>query len=85
MFQSEWNRIVDELKQEYGDQVEFIKVDGQNLGDISYKYQVSSFPTFVYVEPNTKGLKAIVYRGDRNYEQMKSWMKEILGPASSYS
>ena len=43
---------------------------------------MQSFPTFVYVEPNTKGLKAIVYRGDRNYEQMKSWMREILGPVA---
>lgn len=28
VFQAEWNRIVDELKDEYGDQVEFLKVDG---------------------------------------------------------
>ena len=38
VFQSDWNKIVDELKQDYGDAVEFVKVDGQNLGDISYKY-----------------------------------------------
>ena len=44
---------------------------------------MQSFPTFVYVEPNSKGLKAIVYRGDRNYDQMKAWMKEILGPVTS--
>lgn len=38
VFQSDWNKIVDELKQDYGEAVEFVKVDGQNLGDISYKY-----------------------------------------------
>jgi hypothetical protein len=35
------------------------------------------------VQPNTKGLKAVVYRGDRNYADMKGWMLEILPPLSS--
>jgi thiol:disulfide interchange protein len=28
VFQSDWNKIVDELKHDYGDIVEFVKVDG---------------------------------------------------------
>ena len=62
-----------------------MKVDGQSLGDVSYKYSVQSFPTFIYVQPNTKGLKAMVYRGDRTYDDMKTWMEEILGPPTAPS
>ena len=56
-------------------------MDGQNLGDIAYKYSVQSYPTFVYVQPNSRGLKAVVYRDDRTYDDMKAWMQEIMGPA----
>lgn len=28
VFQSDWNKIVNELKHDYGDSVEFVKVDG---------------------------------------------------------
>ena len=30
------------------------------------------------MQPNTKGMKAIVYRGERSYDNMKSWMVKIL-------
>jgi hypothetical protein len=40
---------------------------------------VQSFPTFVYVQPETKGLKAMVFREERTYDAMKSWMVEIMG------
>lgn len=63
----------------YGeDNVEFVKIDGNKVYEPSRKYSVQSFPTFVYVQPNTKGLKAIVFRGDRTYDNMKSWMMKIL-------
>jgi hypothetical protein len=63
----------------YGaENVEFIKIDGNKVDDPSRKYSVQSFPTFVYVQPNTKGMKAIVFRGDRTYDKMKSWMTQIL-------
>ena len=39
---------------------------------------MQSFPTFVYVQPNTRGMKAILFRGDRSYESMKAWMVKIL-------
>jgi thioredoxin-related protein len=75
-FQSEWNQIVDDMTLMYGDQnVAFLKVDGQNIYQVSNKYGVESYPTFVYVKPNTKGLKAVMFRGDRTYAGMMSWMK----------
>ena len=78
-FQSEWNQIVEDIQEMYGaDAVEFLKVDGTNLYDISHKYSVSSYPTFIYVQPNTKGMKAVMFRGNRSYEGMKSWMERLL-------
>ena len=63
----------------YGaENVEFLKIDGNKVYSPTQKYSVQSFPTFVYVEPNTRGMKAIVFRGDRSYENMKAWMVKIL-------
>ena len=79
VFQKEWNDLVTDMKEMYGeDNVEFVKIDGQKVYEPSRKYSVHSFPTFVYVQPNTRGLKAIVFRGDRTYDNMKSWMMKIL-------
>jgi len=46
--------------------------------DISSKYSVQSYPTFVYVQPNTRGMKAIMFRGNRSYNSMKSWMMRLM-------
>ena len=79
VFQEEWNQLVGDVTEMYGaENVEFVKIDGNKVDDPSRKYSVQSFPTFVYVQPNTRGMKAIVFRGDRTYDSMKSWMTKIL-------
>lgn len=78
-FQADWNKIVDEITATYGEEnVIFIKVDGQKVYQVSDKYGVQSFPTFIYVEPNTKGLKAIMFQGNRTYQAFKGWITKIL-------
>lgn len=69
---------MDDISSLYGENVAFLKVDGQNIHQISDKYGVESYPTFVYVKPNTKGLKAVMFRGERTYPGMLSWMKRQL-------
>ena len=76
---------MEELSEEYGDSVEFMKVDGNKIYDVSHKYGIQSYPSFVYVEPNTKGLKAAMFRGNRSYDTMKSWMVRILKDVPSKS
>ena len=79
VFQAEWNQLVGDMTEMYGaENVEFIKIDGNKVDDPARKYSVQSFPTFVYVQPKTKGMKAVVFRGDRTYDSMKSWMTTIL-------
>lgn len=71
--------LVNDITQMYGaENVEFVKIDGNKVYAPSQKYSVQSFPTFVYVQPNTRGMKAILFRGDRSYENMKAWMMKIL-------
>jgi hypothetical protein len=71
--------LVNDITQMYGkENVEFVKIDGNNVYSPTQKYAVQSFPTFVYVQPNTRGMKAILFRGDRSYESMKAWMVKIL-------
>lgn len=63
----------------YGeDQVVFLKVNGDEIYEVSRKYQVMSFPTFVYVQPNSRGLKANQFQDERTYESMKAWMISML-------
>jgi hypothetical protein len=41
IFQPDWNRLVQEITSTFGeDKVEFIKVDGQQINDVSRKYKV---------------------------------------------
>ena len=71
--------LVNDITQMYGaENVEFVKIDGNNVYSPTQKYSVQSFPTFVYVQPNTRGMKAILFRGDRSYDNMKAWMVKIL-------
>ena len=78
-FQQDWNSIVKDITEEYGDQnVAFVKIDGTSLYQAASKYGVESYPTFIYVKPGTKGNKAIVFKANRTFEAMKSWMKKIL-------
>jgi hypothetical protein len=59
----------------YGSEnVAFMKVDGNNLYDISSKYAIDSYPSFIYVKPNSKGLKAVEFKGKRAALTMKNWM-----------
>lgn len=70
----------------YGEeQVAFLKVDGTSIYQVSDKYQVSSYPTFIYVKPNTRGLKAVMFRGDRTYQGMMQWMKRQLRDVKAVS
>jgi len=63
----------------YGEaNVEFIKVDGNKVYDVARKYSVQSFPTFIYVQPKSNGLKAVVFKGNRSYQTMKSWMQKLM-------
>ena len=40
IFQEEWNQIVTDMKEMYGDKIEFLKVDGNHVYEVSKKYQV---------------------------------------------
>jgi thioredoxin-like negative regulator of GroEL len=78
VFQEEWNQITKDMTELYGDKVEFLKVDGNNVFEVSRKYGVQSFPTFIYVKPNTKGMQAVMFQGERTYDGMISWMKKLM-------
>jgi thiol-disulfide isomerase/thioredoxin len=39
-FQAEWNQIVNDLSEEFGDSVVFMKIDGNNVYEVSRKYGV---------------------------------------------
>jgi hypothetical protein len=41
IFQSDWNRLVEEITSTFGeDKVEFLKIDGQSINDVSRKYKI---------------------------------------------
>ena len=78
-FQQDWNQLVSDVTAMYGEEnVAFLKVDGTKLYEVSNKYSVQSYPTFIYVTPNTKGMKAVSFRGNRTYSSMKRWMLNLL-------
>ena len=75
----EWNQIVEEFKAEYGDKIEFLKVNGTDDNQTSNRYHVHSFPSFIALEPGTKGDKWKDWKPtNRSYAQMKSWIKALL-------
>jgi hypothetical protein len=55
-----------------------LKIDGNQIYELSHKYSVQSFPTFVYIKPNTRGMKGVTFDQDRTYQSMKYWMQEML-------
>ena len=54
-FMPSWNKIVDEFKAEYGDKIQFLKVDGVADRYTADQYRISSFPSFIALEPGTFG------------------------------
>ena len=57
-----------------------MKVDGNLVQEVSYRYQVMYFPHFVAIKPNTNGAEASHFRnGMRNYDTLKEWVLEVMG------
>ena len=68
----EWNKIVDDFQAEYGDQVQFLKVDGNQDRYTADRYNIESFPSFIIIEPNTFGDAYNQWRpAKRSYAAMK--------------
>ena len=62
------------------EQVAILKVDGQIVSDMSRKYNVPSYPSFIHISPDTNGKLQSVYKyAPRNYETLKKWMLESMG------
>ena len=84
-FMPTWNKIVDEFTAEYGDQIRFVKVDGIHDQVTSDRYDVESFPSFIYLEPGTHGNSWKLWDpSHRTYAGMKKWInglgKKFLTP-----
>ena len=78
-FQADWNKLVHDMREMYGeDHVEFLKVNGDEIYEVSRKYSVMSFPTFIYIHPNSRGMKANQFTEERTYESMKDWMMHFM-------
>eukprot|EP00353_Schmidingerella_taraikaensis_P013226 CAMPEP_0185577976 /NCGR_PEP_ID=MMETSP0434-20130131/11615_1 /TAXON_ID=626734 ORGANISM="Favella taraikaensis, Strain Fe Narragansett Bay" /NCGR_SAMPLE_ID=MMETSP0434 /ASSEMBLY_ACC=CAM_ASM_000379 /LENGTH=133 /DNA_ID=CAMNT_0028195681 /DNA_START=70 /DNA_END=471 /DNA_ORIENTATION=- len=91
-FMPDWNRVVAEMKAEYGDKIQFLKVDGTSDRHTAHRYSIQSFPSFVMLEPGTDGDKWTEWNPvQRNYANMKKWIKtwaskyhiEVPKPAGS--
>ena len=54
-FMPSWNKIVEEFKAEYGEQVEFVKVDGTQDRFTADRYNIHSFPSFIILQPGSQG------------------------------
>ena len=64
-----------ELEREYGERVEFKKVDVETNGDTAQQYQIMSIPTFVI----TKNSKELDRRtGAMPKEVLKDWIDSNL-------
>ncbi len=73
-----WNKIVDEFKAEYGDKIQFLKVDGTANRIISSRYEIQSFPSFIMLEPGTFGEEWERWNPySRDYASMKRWIKQL--------
>lgn len=57
MFLDSWNAIVKGTTSEMKDIV-FLTIDGQEVHEMRRRYKVHGFPSFVYLEPNSKGKRA---------------------------
>ena len=75
----DWNRIVDEMTAEYGDKIQFVKVDGTRDHRTGDRYGVQYFPHFIALEPGSKGDAWKEWNPvDRNYLNMKKWIKSLV-------
>lgn len=79
-FMPEWNRIVEDFTAEYGDQVQFVKVDGLHDRVTAAHYNINSYPSFVVLEANKFGEGYETWRPrQRDYQGMKLWIKGFAG------
>jgi len=74
-FQADWNRVVTDFEDWFGDKVVFIKVDGPNTWQVAQFCEVQSYPTFFMFKPNSNG-KGSMYRQNRTYDLFKDWVLE---------
>ena len=80
LFIDDYNRIIDDFTSWYGDQIVFLKVDGDEVFQIPMFYQVGEYPFFISIKPNTGTNMASRFRyNPRNYNTMKKWILEVLG------
>lgn len=55
-FMEEYNKIYDFFMENYGaDQIQIFKINGNDLMDLTKKYNVPYFPFFIYMPPNSDG------------------------------
>ena len=90
-FEPHWNRIVDEMKEKYGDQIQFLLVDGKKRDKATAsRYGVEGFPEFISLEPGSKGEKFHTWTPHhRTYQGMSTWIDKLaanygLKPISSH-
>jgi len=71
----DFNEFMDNMREEYGeDQVEFIKVDAKSGRDISSRYGISSYPTFMVIHPGSNGKVFDFFEEDRRTARaFKKW------------
>lgn len=79
-FMNDWNKVVSEFQEKYGDQVLFVKVDGIESRATSNFYGVTSFPSFFMLEPGSNGTQFNRWRpSSRSYAAMKKWILDQTG------
>ena len=76
-FMPDWNRVVEDIKAEFGDKVQFLKVDGIHDRYTSDRYDVNSFPSFIALEPGSHGDKWTDFHANRTHSNMKRWIKTL--------
>lgn len=70
---------MDELITEgFGDEAEFLLVNGQAVSQLSYINQVSMYPTFVHNEPGEFGEHGDAFNQRRTKETVKDWILSYL-------
>lgn len=52
--------VFNELKQKYGDRLNFLRVDVDQQPEIASEYNVSAMPTFVFIDADDKEIDRIV-------------------------
>lgn len=82
MFMDDWNSIVKDYTTARNDII-FFTIDGTKVHELRRRYKVPGFPSFIYIEPNTKGKKAHNFERQRSKEALVDWMDHLL--AKNYS